>query len=74
MIWTLFLVAVAVFLAAILRGFTGFGFALAAVPLLSLTLPPARVVPIVVILQAIVAFGPKMGRSDLSIKFYEREI
>ena len=61
MIWPLFLVAAAVFLAAILRGFTGFGFALAAVPLLSLALPPARVVPIVVILQAIVAFSDLRG-------------
>jgi hypothetical protein len=35
----------AVFLAAILRGFTGFGFALMAVPALALVLPPAEVVP-----------------------------
>jgi uncharacterized protein len=43
--------------AAILRGFTGFGFGLAAVPLLSLALPPARVVPLVVTLQVIVGFA-----------------
>ncbi len=61
MIWTIPLVALAIFLAAVLRGFTGFGFALAAVPLLSLALPPARVVPIVVILQAIVAFSDLRG-------------
>ena len=43
-----------VFAAALLRGFTGFGFGLAAVPLLSLVLPPAKVVPFVVVLQVIV--------------------
>jgi uncharacterized membrane protein YfcA len=45
---------VGVFLASILRGFTGFGFGIAAVPLLSLALPPAEVVPLVVTLQVIV--------------------
>ena len=40
--------------ASVLRGFTGFGFGLAAVPLLSLALPPTRVVPFVVVLQVIV--------------------
>ncbi len=61
MIWTIPLVVVAIFLASVLRGFTGFGFALAAVPMLSLALPPARVVPIVVMLQAIVAFSDLRG-------------
>ncbi|KAA5608037.1 sulfite exporter TauE/SafE family protein [Rhodovastum atsumiense] len=41
----------AVFLAGLLRGFTGFGFALAAVPLASLVLPPSRAVPMVILLQ-----------------------
>lgn len=41
----------AVLFAGVLRGFTGFGFALAAVPLASLALPPARVVPVVLLLQ-----------------------
>ncbi len=41
------------FLAALLRGFTGFGFAIAAVPLLSLVLPPARVVALAVVLQVL---------------------
>ena len=36
----------AVLAAAFLRGFTGFGFALAAVPALSLTLSPVVVVPL----------------------------
>lgn len=61
MISTAVFVALAIFFAAVLRGFTGFGFALAAVPLLSLQMPPARVVPIVVILQAIVAFTDLRG-------------
>jgi uncharacterized membrane protein YfcA len=46
-----------VFTAAILRGFTGFGFGLAAVPLLSIALPPAEVVPFVVVLQVVVGLG-----------------
>ena len=53
-----FLIALGgIFLASILRGFTGFGFGLAAVPLLSLALPPAQVVPLVVVLQVVVGAG-----------------
>lgn len=37
--------------AALLRGFTGFGFALAAVPLLGLFMPPSQSVPVAVGLQ-----------------------
>ncbi|EQB17038.1 TSUP family transporter [Novosphingobium lindaniclasticum] len=48
---TLFATSAMVFVAAILRGFTGFGFALAATPLLALLLPPAQVVPTVLLLQ-----------------------
>jgi uncharacterized membrane protein YfcA len=51
---TLAVATAGVFLAAILRGFTGFGFGLAAVPLLSLVLPPAQAVPFVVVLQVVV--------------------
>jgi uncharacterized membrane protein YfcA len=51
---TLIMTLVGVFAASVLRGFTGFGFGLAAVPLLSLVLPPAKVVPFVVTLQVIV--------------------
>jgi len=43
--------------ASVLRGFTGFGFGLAAVPLLSIALPPAAVVPLVVVLQVLVGLG-----------------
>ncbi len=57
MIETLLIAVFGVFFAALLRGFTGFGFGLAAVPLLSLALAPARVVPFVVVLQAIVGVG-----------------
>lgn len=42
-----------VFAAALLRGFTGFGFGLAAVPLLSLALPPAKVVMLQVIVGVV---------------------
>jgi uncharacterized membrane protein YfcA len=54
MISSLILPMAGVFAAAVLRGFTGFGFGLAAVPLLSLALPPARVVPLVVTLQVVI--------------------
>ena len=40
---TLLIALLGVFAASVLRGFTGFGFGLAAVPLLSLVLPPAQV-------------------------------
>jgi uncharacterized protein len=54
MVGSLLIAVFAVFAAALLRGFTGFGFSLAAVPLLSLALPPTKVVPFVVALQVIV--------------------
>ena len=57
MISSLIVTMVGVFAAAILRGFTGFGFGLAAVPLLSLALPPAQVVPLVVTLQVVVGLA-----------------
>ena len=43
---------VVVFIAAVIRGFTGFGSALLWVPTLSLVLPPVVVVPVVLILEA----------------------
>ncbi len=57
MIDTLAIAVFGVFAASLLRGFTGFGFGLAAVPLLSLALPPAKVVPFVVVLQVIIGMG-----------------
>ena len=58
---TLGVVLFGVFAAAILRGFTGFGFGLAAVPLLSIALPPSQVVPFVVVLQVVVGLGGLRG-------------
>ncbi|MEA2739036.1 MAG: hypothetical protein QOH05_2343, partial [Acetobacteraceae bacterium] len=54
MISSLIVTMAGVLAASVLRGFTGFGFGLAAVPLLSLALPPAEVVPLVVTLQVII--------------------
>jgi hypothetical protein len=51
---SLIIIMAGVCVAAILRGFTGFGFGLAAVPLLSLALPPAETVPLVITLQVVV--------------------
>lgn len=42
-----------VFLAAVLRGYTGFGFALAAVPMLALIIKPVMVVPLVLCLEIV---------------------
>jgi uncharacterized protein len=57
MIYSLFAAMAGVLFASILRGFTGFGFGLASVPLLSLVLPPAEVVPLVVTLQVVIGLG-----------------
>lgn len=46
------LVCLSVLCAAFLRGITGFGFALAAVPAMSLFLPPAQAVTLAVLLQS----------------------
>jgi hypothetical protein len=51
---SLLLFCLAVLGAAILRGFSGFGFALAAVPLASLIVAPTKAVAIAVLLQATV--------------------
>jgi uncharacterized protein len=50
----LLIAVLGVFAASVLRGFTGFGFGLAAVPLLTIALPPTRVVPFVTVLQLLV--------------------
>lgn len=47
----LLLAVTMLFAAGLVRGFSGFGFAIAAVPLLSLLAPPADIVPLVVLLQ-----------------------
>lgn len=46
-LWAVIYAAIVVFLGGILRGFTGFGFALAVVPTLSVILPPVEIVPAV---------------------------
>lgn len=51
---SLIFVCGAVFIAAVLRGITGFGFALAAVPLISIVLPPAQGVVIAILLQCMI--------------------
>ncbi|TDE35555.1 sulfite exporter TauE/SafE family protein [Antarcticimicrobium sediminis] len=48
------IISAAVFFAAVLRGLTGFGFALAAVPAMSLVVAPARAVAIAITLQCLV--------------------
>ena len=45
------IVALIVFAAGIVRGFSGFGFALAAAPLLAFVLPPHVIVPVVLLLD-----------------------
>ncbi|MCZ0964283.1 sulfite exporter TauE/SafE family protein [Paracoccus benzoatiresistens] len=53
---TVIFVCSAVFVSAILRGITGFGFALAAVPLISIALSPTQGVVIAVLLQCMIGF------------------
>ncbi len=60
----------AIFLAGILRGFTGFGFALAAVPLASLFLPPRIVVAAVLVMQTAIGLRDcvrEMPRADRGV-------
>ncbi|MGB2201342.1 MAG: sulfite exporter TauE/SafE family protein [Pseudooceanicola atlanticus] len=47
-------ISAAVFAAGVLRGLTGFGFALAAVPAMSFAVTPARAVTIAIVLQCLV--------------------
>lgn len=54
MTYSLIVALAGVFAAALLRGFTGFGFGLAGVPLLSLALPPAQAVPLIAVLQVVI--------------------
>lgn len=61
--WTLAFVALSVFTAGVMRGFSGFGAALFAVPALSMVFPPASVAPVVMGLQ--VLSGLQTMRGDL---------
>lgn len=53
---TTIFVIFAVFFSAFLRGMAGFGFALAAVPIVALMLPPLEAVTLAVLLQVVVGF------------------
>jgi uncharacterized membrane protein YfcA len=50
---SLIVTVAAVFVAGIIRGYSGFGFAMVAVTSISLVVPPARVVPLVLILEVL---------------------
>jgi uncharacterized protein len=50
-LWTIGGIVAVIFCAALLRGFTGFGFAIAAVPLFSLIIAPRSAVPLAIMLQ-----------------------
>jgi len=50
---SLIVAVIAVFVAGLIRGYSGFGFAMVAVTTMSLVIPPARVVPLVLILEVI---------------------
>jgi hypothetical protein len=52
-LWTLVGASLGVFVGAVIRGFTGFGFGIAATPLLVLLFPPAEIVPPILILQVL---------------------
>jgi uncharacterized protein len=49
--------AMSILAAALVRGFTGFGFALTAVPLLGMFMPPLQSVPVAVSLQLLIGLG-----------------
>ena len=59
------LAMLAVLAAGFLRGFTGFGFALAAVPALTLLVDPVEIVPSILLLEILAGLQlmPKIGRS-----------
>ena len=48
---------IAVFVAGVIRGYSGFGFAMVAVTSMSLVVPPARVVPLVLILEVMASIS-----------------
>lgn len=54
-----------VFCAGLIRGFSGFGLSIAAVPLLSLIAPPAEVIPIVLLLQLFVSLSGLHGAAKI---------
>src|SRR5690349_3849193 len=64
-IMTLVLSSLCIFVAAFIRGFTGFGLAVVGVPLLSLFFAPAEIVPSIMILAILAGLQllPKIWRS-----------
>ena len=58
--------AAAILFAAVLRGFTGFGFAVAAVPLASLVLPPQPVVAALLIMQCAIGLRDCIAERKLA--------
>lgn len=52
-LFTLTIIWIAVFIAGIIRGYSGFGFAMVAVTSMSLVLAPAQAVPVVLILEVL---------------------
>ncbi len=52
-LFSLIVTVTSVFVAGIIRGYSGFGFAMVAVTSISIVLPPAHVVPIVLILEVL---------------------
>eukprot|EP01036_Dinobryon_divergens_P001703 gene1703-2236_t len=61
LVFALAYAGLAVFLGGILRGYTGFGFAIAATPLLTLVLPPQEAVAIVAMLQVAIGLTDLRG-------------
>ncbi len=51
--FSLIITSISVFVAGIIRGYSGFGFAMVAVTSISLVLPPVQVVPLVLILEVL---------------------
>jgi len=54
---SLIIAVVAVFTAGVIRGYSGFGFAMVAVTSMALVIPPARVVPLVLILEVLASIS-----------------
>jgi uncharacterized membrane protein YfcA len=61
---SLIVTIIAVLIAGVIRGYSGFGFAMVAVTSMSLAIPPARVVPLVLILEvmASISLVPQVWR------------
>jgi uncharacterized membrane protein YfcA len=56
-LFSLNVAVIAVFVAGVIRGYSGFGFAMVAVTSMSLVIPPARVVPLVLILEVMASIS-----------------